>query len=249
MSDEPPAIPAATLVVMREAAGGPPELLVVERAAGMAFAGGAIVFPGGRVDAADHALGAALGRPDEAARVTAIRETLEESAVAVALGAVDPAQGAALQAALLKGEPFDQLVDREGLSLDFDALVPFARWKPAFHQARRFDTVFYLAAAPAGDWSPIPQPGECAAAEWASAGDVLDRIERGEAGAIFPTKRNLERLARFASFADAVADASLYPIETIVPWVERWDGVDHICIPSDRGYPVTSEPLTTATRA
>lgn len=249
MSDDPPAIPAATLVVMRETAGGPPELLVVERAAGMAFAGGAIVFPGGRVDQSDHALAEALGRPHDAAKITAIRETLEESAVAVALGAIEPHNGPALQAALLDGEPFDKLLDREGLSIDLDALIPFARWKPAFHQARRFDTIFYLARAPAGHWPPIPQPGECTAAEWASAADVLDRIEAGTAGAIFPTKRNLERLARFATFADAVADAHCHPIETIVPWIERRGAVDHVCIPADRGYPVTSEPLSTATRA
>ena len=51
-SDEP--IPAATLVLVRDRPAGPPELLMVERAAGMAFAGGALVFPGGRIDPADH---------------------------------------------------------------------------------------------------------------------------------------------------------------------------------------------------
>ena len=76
-----PPIPAATLIIIRPTAEGPPDILVVERAAGMAFAGGAIVFPGGRVDPADHALAAMIGRPDDAARITAIRETIEESAV------------------------------------------------------------------------------------------------------------------------------------------------------------------------
>ena len=51
-----PAIPAATLILFRERADGPPELLLVERSKGMAFAGGAIVFPGGRIDADDHVL-------------------------------------------------------------------------------------------------------------------------------------------------------------------------------------------------
>ncbi|MBC7985273.1 MAG: NUDIX hydrolase, partial [Sphingomonadaceae bacterium] len=78
-----PAIPAATLVLIRDRADAPPELLMVERAAGMAFAGGAMVFPGGRIDPGDHALAAnaalhhgGSGVPDEtAARIAAIRET------------------------------------------------------------------------------------------------------------------------------------------------------------------------------
>ena len=77
MSD--PAIPAATLIVMREAAGAPPELLMVERTARMAFAGGAMVFPGGRIDDEDRDLSQALPEPDAAFRIAAIRETLEES--------------------------------------------------------------------------------------------------------------------------------------------------------------------------
>ena len=52
MTDE--AIPAATLIVVRDRGGEKPELLMVERADGMAFAAGALVFPGGRIDAADH---------------------------------------------------------------------------------------------------------------------------------------------------------------------------------------------------
>ena len=55
VSDE--AIPAATLIVVRERARRPPELLMVERAEGMAFAAGALVFPGGRIDEADRELG------------------------------------------------------------------------------------------------------------------------------------------------------------------------------------------------
>ena len=240
----PDAIPAATLVVIRDRADEPPELLVVERSAKMSFAAGAIVFPGGRIDEADRVLSA-----NDAAKVTAIRETLEESAVAVGLGALDAADGPALQAALLGGEPFAELVERLGLSLTLDALVPFARWKPAFQHARIFDTMFYLARAPAGEWQPIPQPGECAAAEWASAADLLARIEADDASAIFPTKRNLERLAQFASFDAAAADAARWPVETITPFVEVCGGVEMVCIPGGLGYPVTSEPIATAFRA
>jgi 8-oxo-dGTP pyrophosphatase MutT (NUDIX family) len=251
--DDDEAIPAATLIVWRDPApgkSGTPEILVVERSAGMAFAAGAIVFPGGRVDAADRALAEALGWPDDAARITAIRETIEETAVVAGLcGAIDPALGRDLQQALLDGADFGGLLGEHGLEPDPDALTPFARWMPGFKHPRKFDTLFYLAPAPTGDWRPNPQPGECEAAEWACPAELLERIDRGEASAIFPTKRNLERLARHSSLDDVVADARAHSLDTIIPWIEEIDGVRHVRIPDDRGYPVISEPLATAFRA
>jgi 8-oxo-dGTP pyrophosphatase MutT (NUDIX family) len=247
MSDD--AIPAATLVVWRDRPAGP-EILVVERSVRMAFAAGAIVFPGGRIDQADHDLAAALGHPDDAARVTAIRETIEETGVAPGLkGTVDPALGLELQAALHGGADFAAILNQHGLGLDLDALTPFARWMPAFKQPRKFDTLFYVAAAPAGEWAPRPQEGECIAAEWASPASLLDRIATGEASAIFPTKRNLERLAQHAGLDAILADARAHSLETIIPWVEEIAGVRHVRIPEGRGYPVVSEPLATAFRA
>jgi len=252
MEPDPP-IPAATLIVMRPSAAGPPDILIVERAAGMAFAGGAIVFPGGRVDTADAALAESLGRAADAARITAIRETIEESAVLVGLRArsrdLAPALGLILQDALIAGADLATLLADHDLALDLDALTPFARWMPAFKQARRFDTLFFIAPALPGDWAPRPQLGECQSAEWASAAALLDRIASGADHAIFPTKRNLERLARFASLAEARADAARHSLDTIVPWIDQRDGEPYVCIPADRGYPITGEPLKTAFRA
>lgn len=243
------AIPAATLVVWRDSANGP-EILVVERSARMAFAAGAIVFPGGRVDEADRALAAAYGRPGDAAKVTAIRETVEETGVAPAiLGLAGSQAGLDMQRALHEGADFAQLLSNLGLELDFDELVPFARWMPAFKQPRKFDTLFYLGAAPEGQWTPHPQEGECVAAEWASPTELLERIARGGASAIFPTKRNLERLAQHGSLEAVRADAQAHSLETIVPWVEEIGGEPHVRIPEDRGYPIISEPLATAFRA
>jgi len=248
MTEDPP-IPAATLVVMRPGTESP-EILVVERSAGIAFAGGALVFPGGRIDSADHDIADSLGCPGDAARITAIRETIEESAVAVGLsGPIEPRLGPILQAALLGGAPFAALLAEHRLTLDLAALTPFARWTPAFHQPRRFDTLFFVAPALGGEWPPIPQPGECEAAEWASAEALLARIAAGEASAIFPTKRNLERIALHRDIGAAIADARRYPLDMIVPWIEQRDGVAFVCIPEDRGYPVTAEPVTSALRA
>lgn len=252
MITDPP-IPAATLIVMRPGPGGPPDILVVERSAAMAFAGGAIVFPGGRIDEADVALARELGSEALAPKITAIRETVEESAVLAGIrgrsGDVDPSLGGRLQQALIAGADFAGLLAAHALELDLDALSLFSRWMPAFKQARRFDTMFFLAPALPGTWVPRPQPGECQSAEWASASSLLDRIAAGSDHAIFPTKRNLERIARFATIEQARADASAHAADTIIPWVEERDGTPHVCIPADRGYPVTSEPLSSATRA
>lgn len=248
MSDDD-AIPAATLVVWNDRPNGP-EILVVERSAKMAFAAGAIVFPGGRVDPLDRAIAADYRRPDEAAKVTAIRETLEETGVAAGIIGLSSAEiGLELQRALHLGVSFAELLERHDLGLDLDALTAFARWMPAFKQPRKFDTLFYLVAAPAGEWDPHPQEGECVAAEWASPSSLIDRINVGEANAIFPTKRNLERLAQHGSIESALADARSHSIETIIPWVEEIDGEPHVRIPEGRGYPVISEPLATAFRA
>lgn len=243
------AIPAATLVVWNDRPDGP-EILVVERSSKMAFAAGAIVFPGGRVDPLDRIMAASLGQPAEAAKVTAIRETIEETGVAPAvLGLTDARIGLELQQALHEGANFAELLSEQGLQLDLDALTAFARWMPAFKQPRKFDTLFYLVPGPAGDWQPHPQEGECVAAEWASPSSLIDRIDRGEASAIFPTKRNLERLAQHGALEAALDDARRHSIETIIPWVEEIDGEPHVRIPEDRGYPVISEPLATAFRA
>lgn len=246
MSDD--AIPAATLIVMREVAAGPPELLMVTRTRSMAFAGGAMVFPGGRVDAQDHGLEERLEHG--AARTAAIRETLEETGLPVALDPLpDPARVARLQDALHGGAAFAELLEQHGLALVPQGLTPFARWKPAFKQPRKFDTLFFLAEAPAGDWPLRPQAGECERVEWTTATAVLDRLAAGTASAIFPTVRNLERLALFSSIAEARAHAAAHPLETITPWIEEEQGDKWLRIPDHLGYPITRERLTDAIRA
>ncbi len=236
-----PAIPAATLVVVREVPGGPPELLMVERAKGMAFAGGALVFPGGRIDSHDRE----IGQGDEAAaKVAAVRETLEEAAVPVGVSPLpSPALSGELQRDLLADRPFSGLLDRHSLSLDLDALVPFARWVPKFHATRRFDTLFFVARAPGPDWEPQVVPGECTGAFWIGAASALERDRSGDARLIFPTRRNLERLALHDSFEAIAADARAHGTAPITPWVEEMDGENFITIPDDVGYPVTREKL------
>jgi 8-oxo-dGTP pyrophosphatase MutT (NUDIX family) len=238
--DEP--IPAATMIVVRECAGAAPELLMVERAQGMAFAPGALVFPGGRIDAADRALGEALGI--EAAAVAAVRETLEETAVPVGLAPVPTdAEAIEIQRALVADQSFAALLNATGLRIDAEVVTPFARWVPKFHAVRRFDTLFFVARCPPGEWSPRVIEGECAGAQWLSATEVLEREQSGRARLIFPTRRTLERLAQHGSFEAIRADALAHPIEPVTPWVEERDGEKFITIPAHLGFPVTQERL------
>jgi 8-oxo-dGTP pyrophosphatase MutT (NUDIX family) len=218
-SDTTP-IPAASLILMRDRAGAAPELLIVRRGAALVFAAGAYVFPGGRVDDEDRTAGAShfphLDPDDAAARIAAIRETIEETGV------------------VATGQPGD--------------LVPFARWLPRHERlTRRFDARFYLART-GSRAEPVADGVESSHAFWATAADLLERCRQGDGRAIFPTRRLLERLARFASFAEAREDAGRWPDRIISPRVEQRAGEAWLCIPEDAGYPVTAERIATALR-
>ena len=248
----PPAIPAATLVIFRQCDDGPPELLMVERARAMAFAAGAMVFPGGRVDPGDRALAETLAPGDDgeiAARIAAVRETIEEAGLPIGLADM-PTRTVVKQMrrSLHDGEPFGQVLRAAGMRLDLDQLVPFARWRPAHRHLRIFDTRFYLARLPAAAPEASVDRTENVRLAWASARHVLADADAGRLSIIFPTRRNLERLAQFASFDEAAAHARATPVRVVTPWTEQQGGEERLCIPEDLGYPVTSEAISSAMR-
>jgi 8-oxo-dGTP pyrophosphatase MutT (NUDIX family) len=246
-----PAIPAATLIVFRRHAGRT-EILFVERAGTMAFAAGAIVFPGGRVDPGDHMLAANfpdLDPEDAAARVAAIRETIEEAGIAIGLaGTPDAATVAQLRRHLNDGTVFADALAALHCELQPGLLIPFTRWRPHASERRSFDTRFYLAEAPDDALSATVDRTENVRLFWATAQQLLDDADAGRVKIIFPTRRNLDRLAQFTDFSEARAHAEQFPPDLIVPWVEDRDGVSYLCIPADRGYPVTTERMDSVRR-
>jgi 8-oxo-dGTP pyrophosphatase MutT (NUDIX family) len=251
-ADLPPAIPAATLVIFRERERGAPDLLMVERAQKMAFAAGAMVFPGGRVDPGDDALAQTLVPGDDgevAARIAAVRETIEEAGLPIGLTPM-PSVAALdeMRRALHAGASFAEVLRDAGVALDLDQLVPFARWRPAHRHMRIFDTRFYLARLPADAPGASVDRTENVRLAWASADEVLAQADAGRLSIIFPTRRNLERLAQFASFDEAVAHARATPVRVVTPWAEQREGEERLCIPEDLGYPVTSEAIDQALR-
>ncbi len=248
-------IPAATVVVFRNAPdGGDPQLLMTIRSRNLAFAGGMAVFPGGRVDPADRSLAQDLGVKDAdecAHRIAAIRETLEETGLVIGVeGTVDAAVARAARAHLAEGDGLAPVLDRFGWRLDLETIVPFARWHPRNEKLPRvFDTRFYLADIGTGAVDLAVAQDEATHLFWASARQALEMAASREIGVIFPTRRNLERLAQFASFSEAREHALSIPVRPIVPFLREADGKRTLCIPEDAGYPVTSEHFETVRRS
>ena len=245
-------VPAATVVIFRhDPAGGPAQILMVERNASLAFAGGATVFPGGKVDPADLDLAAKLegDAHDMAARVAAVRETLEETGLVIGIeGTVDGAIAAEARRMLVSGGDLAPVLDAFGWTLAPQRLVPFARWWPRHRTERIFDTRFYLADLGTGAVDITVDATENRHLFWASAAEALDLARQQKIKVIFPTRRNLERLAQFDAFEQASAHAQATPLDAISPFIEEREGTRWLMIPEGLGYPIRGEPLESAQR-
>lgn len=254
-------IPAATVILLRETTAGL-ETLMVRRGENLAFAGGALVFPGGRVDAADIATARnpalafgfdGLDDIDAAARIAACREALEETGVLLTSGdAPDPQCLANARAALAQGpdaaeaSSFAAMLAALGHRVDAARFVPFARWEPpaAAPIKRRFDTHFYLADAGNTASAAISADGhEAVAIQWTTAAAVLAAEARGEAALVFPTKCNLQRIGQYPDIAAIMAAAAARTPPYIQPDIVDRDGTKWLIIPEGCDYPVIAEPL------
>ncbi|HEX8056588.1 MAG TPA: NUDIX hydrolase [Novosphingobium sp.] len=248
----PKVIPAATVVIFRHCPeGGPPQLLMVQRAKEMRFAGGAAVFPGGKIDEADRVLAARLAPHADpevaAARIAGIRETLEETGLAIAIEQpVSVADAVAARALLLEQGELAPVLESFGWTLDLERLVPFARWCPMRDGA--FDARFFLIDLGTGAVEVTVDATENTRLFWASAAEALRLADAGDIQIIFPTRRNLDRLALFATFAEARAQAEAIPVRMITPSHGERNGELCLTIPEDLGYPVTFQPMSTVRR-
>jgi 8-oxo-dGTP pyrophosphatase MutT (NUDIX family) len=223
---------AATVILVRDAKGASIEVFCVVRHAKSGFLGGAVVFPGGKVDESDRhpawaarATGARcfFGGEDVATArafaVAACREALEEAAIlpaaSVPLGHDDTL---ALRARLATngGATFHDVLATRDVSLDVSMLHPFARWVTPVAESRRFDTRFFLACAPA-DQGGAHDAHETTASFWAAPADVLRRFDAGELQLAPPTHRCLELLTTVSSSREAVALAARLGRDPICP--------------------------------
>src|SRR5256714_14584610 len=220
MSDTKPATPvaAATILIVRDGVAGL-EVFMVKRHHQIDFVAGALVFPGGKVHAGDHQ--AELSDhadyppdwPEEqrATAVAAIREAFEESGILFAreesngqlIGAEHLARLEAYRQQLEKGQiTLLELVRRERLRLACGLLVPFAPWGTPEHMPKRFDTHFFLAAAPEGH-AGVHDGRESVDSVWIRPEDAI--ANRKQWNVVFPTKLNLMKLAQATTVAEALA--------------------------------------------
>lgn len=202
------AVPAATVILLRDAPGGAVdtaagiETLMLRRNSKLTFAGGAWVFPGGRVDPEDLD----PDHPEDeiaTARRAAAREAAEEA----------------------------------GLRLDPAAFVVLSRWCPPPQAPRRFNTWFFVAAAPVAE--VVIDGGEIHDHAWISPAEALRRRRSGEVELIPPTWVTLLGLSTFSSVAEALATvAGREPDVFVTRMVKGGDGRQALLWGGDAGYDV-----------
>ena len=216
---------SATLVVVRDAATGV-EVLLLRRAERGDQNSGAWVFPGGLVDAADreaHAWCRGLDDAQASARlglaeggldfyVAAVRECFEEAGLLLACdaeGRALPGDAAATtrlgawRGPLHRGErTVSELCREAGLRLGADQLHYISHWLTPLGRPKRFDTRFFVAAAPAGQ-TAAHDAAEVVEHRWLRPADAL---AQGPAlKMMMATQKTLEAIARFDSLQALLA--------------------------------------------
>ena len=225
---------AATVLLLRDGPEGL-EVLMTRRAMTASFAPGAYVFPGGGIDAADakaHALANRRASQSDlhlTQAIAAIRESFEELGILLARHSnwqmADNTDIAALDRHASPDIFATQCAER-GLKLAADEVFLLAHWITDRDLPRRFDVPFLVARMPDAQ-TPVADEKEQFEPVWVRPADALKRHAEGKFFIIFPTIRTLERLQRYASVAQVLADcASEQPWFTSCPRAGWLNGKD-----------------------
>ena len=231
---------------------------MLRRAASMAFAAGAYVFPGGSVNPRDVSgeiawtgpdaaeWGQALGAPPDLARAlvcAAVRETFEESGVLLA--GPSPAQVVAdtrsedweadRRALLDRSLSLADLLGRRRLVLRADLLRPWARWITPVIETRRYDTRFFAAALPPGQRTR-DVGGEADQVAWVEPGEALRAARRGEIQLMPPTAMTLAELGACRGVRGALGERR--QITAVIPEAVLADGAVWLTVPAGLEYPL-----------
>jgi 8-oxo-dGTP pyrophosphatase MutT (NUDIX family) len=212
------------------------------------------VFPGGSVDKGDkeiianpalYAGGEGLDENALSFRIAAIRETFEESGILLARpkgsqALVDAKRAGEIEAAHRadlndRKTTFLKVLTDNGMVLALDELVPYAHWITPEGMPKRFDTWFFLAAAPP-DQLGAHDGKESTDSIWVSPRDALEGGETGRFKLPFPTTRNLIKLGKQGSVKAALDDSQRKSIVTVMPVMTRLNGGRQLRIPKEADY-------------
>ncbi|MDF8335300.1 NUDIX hydrolase [Novosphingobium cyanobacteriorum] len=240
MTTAAPPRPSATILVLRD---DPFEVLMIERHAAQDFSS-ALVFPGGVVDPGDgdeswlpHLTGAEdLSQQERALRIAAYRETFEETGLLLAR----LRDGTAIPEDRADIADFAAIVRHYDAVLALDDLVHFAHWITPEGNTKRYDTHFFLAAAPERH-AVCCDGNEAVEAVWVRPAQALEHAASGARKIVFPTRMNLSVLARHADRADAMAVARQSTVHTVLPRVEKRENGIAVVIPTHAGYDQTED--------
>ena len=255
--------PASTILLLRDSAATKGadgksrdeiEVFMMVRHYEIDFNSGALVFPGGSVDAGDQEIiarhelysgGEGLDASALSFRIAAIRETFEESGILLARpqgsrALVDAKRAseieAASRAALCESKTtFLKVLTDNKMLLALDELVPYAHWITPEGMPKRFDTWFFLAAAPP-EQVGAHDGKESTDSIWVSPRQALEGGESGRFKLPFPTTRNLIRLGKQAGVKAALDDSRGKPVVTVMPMMTKLNGGRQLRIPLEAGY-------------
>jgi 8-oxo-dGTP pyrophosphatase MutT (NUDIX family) len=253
--------PAATVVVLRDSPAGP-EVFLVRRHEGTPFMGGAHVFPGGRVDAADYDGSATwCDGVDQAARqlgslaapeaiayhVAAARELFEEAGVLLARDSDGRYVSLANADHHERFKRYRQdvhggtaamrfIVEREHLRLALDALVLFAHWVTPPVDTRQFDTRFFLARVPP-DQTPAHDDAETTHSVWLTPAGAIAQAQSQQIVLPPPTWTTLRELEPFATVDEAIAWARVRRVVRRQPKLVEEGGRRMLVMPGDPLHP------------
>ena len=251
---------AATLILVRDSASGV-EVFCVERNKKSRFLGGAIVFPGGKLDAKDaDASWLDLVTPPRpttfanddahlrALAIAACRESLEEAAILPITGTVADAELHALRKEMESDpEALARFLRARGLRLDLAALHPFGRWITPEAESRRFDARFFVAIAPEGQ-TAVHDEHETTASFWARPAEVLRRFAEDEVQLAPPTHRILALLAERKDAKDVLALAAGSNLAPICPRLVPQGDTMALVLPGDPEHEVKESRVPGSSR-
>ena len=253
-------IPSGTVLLLRDGSEGL-EVFMVVRHHQIDFASGALVFPGGKADPQDfdddllpYLTGAHADPAMRAIQVSTIREAFEECGVLIARSRAQAKDAELISADRLAKlqddrEPMNagtltllDFLEREDLTLACDQLHHFAHWITPTMMPKRFDTHFYLVVAPPNQIA-LHDGYESVDSVWITPQQAIEDAKSGRRTVIFPTLRNIEKLAQSHTTAQAIEAAQRDAIVPVLPWTEQRDDGNYICIPTDAGYAHCEEKM------